>query len=120
MNSEERNLAIQSGLLELQKKYGIRDGDPAFALLELFDLYFRRFQASPSGLHSPTFGEFRDSIEILDERTKTFAKQAMELIQELRNLRATTWRMQFGRWIILVVLVLVALGVGIAIGKYVL
>ena len=34
---------------------------------------------------SPTFEEFRESIELLDQRTKSFAKQAAELIQELRR-----------------------------------
>ena len=33
MNGEERNLTLQNAVLEWQKKYGIRDGDPMLASL---------------------------------------------------------------------------------------
>ena len=41
MNGEERNLTLQNAVLEWQKKYGIRDGDPMLASLELFHIYLR-------------------------------------------------------------------------------
>jgi hypothetical protein len=118
VSEEERNLAFQKELLELQKKYGIRDGDPAFALLELVHLYLRKFPPSPNGSPSPTFEEFRESIETLDQRTKTFAKQAAELTQELRKRPATTRQMWLWCGVILAILILVALAAGIAIGKF--
>ena len=118
MNEEERNLALQNAVLEWQKKYGVRDGDPLLASLELFHLYLRKFPPSPTGSRSPTFEEFRESIEILDQRTKIFVKQAAELIQELRKPPAATRRMWFWCGVILVLLILLALAAGIAIGKF--
>ena len=117
MNTEERNLALQNAVLEWQKKYGIRDGDPMLASLELFHIYLRTFEPSSTGPRSPTFEEFRESIELLDQRTKSFAKQAAELIQELRRFPAAAQR---GHWFFFVFITLAALAAGVAIGKYVL
>ena len=117
MNPEQRNLALQNAVLEWQKKYGIRDGDPMLASLELFHIYLRTFEPSSSGSRSPTFEEFRESIELLDQRTKTFAKQAAELIQELRRFPDAARR---GYWCFFLFITLTALAAGIAFGKYVL
>ena len=118
MNAEERNLALQNAVLEWQKKYGIRDGDPMLASLELFHIYLRTHEPSANGSRPPTFEEFRESIELLDQRTKTFAKQAAELIQELRKLPETARRMRSGRGLVLLVLVLGAFAAGVAIGRF--
>ena len=118
MSPEERNLALQNAVLEWQKKYGIRDGDPMLASLELFHIYLRTHEPSANGARPPTFEEFRESIELLDQRTKTFAKQAAELIQELRKLPATARQMRAGRDPILLLLFVIALAAGIAIGKF--
>ena len=117
MNTEERNLTLQNAVLEWQKKYGIRDGDPMLASLELFHIYLRTFEQPSNASRSPTFGEFRESIELLDQRTKTFAKQAAELTQELRKLPDSARRMGSGRCVVFLILVLCALAAGIAIGK---
>ena len=117
MNAEERSLALQNAVLEWQKKYGIRDGDPMLASLELFHIYLRTNEPTASGSRPPTFEEFRESIEFLDQRTRTFAKQAAELIQELRKLPEAALRMNLGRCLILLLLVLGAFAAGIAIGK---
>jgi hypothetical protein len=84
MTDDERQLALQNAVLEWQKKYGVRDGDPVLAMVELLHVYLKSFAPSLQRSDSPTFGEFRGSIELLDQRTKTFSKQATELIQELR------------------------------------
>jgi hypothetical protein len=118
VNREERNLTLQNAVLEWQKKYGIRDGDPMLASLELFHIYLRTYEPSATGTRSPTFEEFRESIELLDQRTKTFAKQAAELIQELRKLPQTARQMRSGHGLILLLLALGALAAGIVIGKF--
>lgn len=122
MSSAERNLALQNGVLEWQKKYGIRDGDPMLASLELFHLYLRTNEPKANGSAKeslpPTFGEFRESIEILDQRAKTFAKHATELIQELRKLPESTRKMRSGGSFM--VFLLLALLAGIAIGRFLL
>ena len=118
MNAEERNLALQNAVLEWQKKYGIRDGDPMLASLELFHIYLRTSEPTATGSRPPTFEEFRESIELLDQRTKTFAKQASELIQELRKLPDTARQMRSRRGALFFLLLLAALAAGIAIGKF--
>ena len=86
MIGEDSELALKNAVLEWQKKYGIRDGDPLLASLELFHIYLRISQPSAGQQASrpPTFEDFRASVELLDQRSKGFAKQAAELIQELR------------------------------------
>ena len=118
MNAEERNLALQNAVLEWQKKYGIRDGDPMLASLELFHIYLRTHEPTANGSRPPTFEEFRESIELLNQRTKTFAKQATELTHELRKLPETARQMRSGRWLFFFLLTLAALVAGIAIGKF--
>lgn len=117
MNTEERNLALQNAVLEWQKKYGIRDGDPMLASLELFHIYLRTFEPSSTGPRSPTFEEFRESIELLDQRSKSFAKHAAELTQELRRFSTATRQ---GHWFVFVFITLAVLAAGVAIGKFVL
>ena len=118
MNSDERNLTLQNAILEWQKKYGIRDGDPMLASLELFHIYLRTSEPATTGSRSPTFEEFRETIELLDQRTKTFAKQSTELIHELRKLPETARQMRSGRGVIFFLLLLIALAAGIAIGRF--
>ena len=118
MKGEQREMMLKTAVLEWQKKYGVQDGDPLLASLELFHIYLRTHEQPSNGSHSPTFGEFRESIELLDQRTKTFAKQASELTQELRKLPDSARRMGSGRCIVLLILVLGALAAGIAIGKF--
>jgi len=118
VNADDRDLALQNAVLEWQKKYGIRDGDPMLASLELFHIYLRTQEPPANGLRPPTFEEFRESIELLDQRTKTFAKHAAELIQELRKLPATTRQVRFSRIVIFLVLLVAALAAGIVIGKF--
>jgi hypothetical protein len=119
MSGEDRNLTLQNAVLEWQKKYGIRDGDPMLASLELFHIYLRTSEPSANGSRSPTFEEFRESLELLDRRTKAFVKQAAELIQELRKLPEATRHLRSARWFILLFLLLGAVATGIFIGKFV-
>ncbi len=119
MKNDERNLTLQNAILEWQKKYGIRDGDPILASLELFHIYLRTSEPAANGSRPPTFEEFRESIELLDQRTKTFAKQAAELIQELRKLPEAARQVRASRGLLFVLVALAALAAGIAIGKFV-
>jgi len=120
MRNEQRDMMLKTAVLEWQKKYGVQDGDPLLASVELFQIYMRSFLIGEpgDGIPSPSFHEFRESFELLDQRTKTFAKQATELIQELRKLPETARQMRSGRGVILFLLLSVALAAGIAIGKF--
>src|SRR5688500_10465108 len=87
MKNEQREVALRTAVLEWQKKYGIQDGDPLLASLELFQIYLGTFQSGTpgNGSHFPSFEEFRDSIELLDARSKAFSKQVAELTDGLRE-----------------------------------
>ena len=86
MIDEDSELTLKNAVLEWQKKYGIRDDDPLLASLELFHIYLRITHPSAGQQDSrpPSFDDFRASVELLDQRSKKFSKQAGELIQELR------------------------------------
>ena len=88
-----------------------------FTFPGLFHIYLRTHEPSANGSRPPTFEEFCESIELLDQRTKTFAKQATELIQELRKLPDTARRTR-SSGVILLLLVLGAFATGVAIGKF--
>ena len=84
MSEDPLKLALRAGILQWQKKWGITDGDPILACLELYEIYFNTVRPSSDGSRPPSFEEFRSSLEVLDQRGRTFTKQAAELIQELR------------------------------------
>jgi hypothetical protein len=89
MKGDPREMMLRTAVLEWQKKYGVQDGDPLLASLELFQIYLANLQtgdASGSGL---SFQEFRESFELLDQRSKIFAKHAADLIEALRQVPNT-------------------------------
>lgn len=84
MNDDSVTLALRNSVLQWQKKYGVVDGDPILACLELFEIYFTTIRPKAEDSRPPTFEEFRSSLELLDQRSKGFTKQAAEVIQEMR------------------------------------
>ncbi len=84
MSEDQLKLALRAGILQWQKKWGVTDGDPILACLELFEIYFNAMRPGGNGTKPPSFEEFRSSLEVLDQRGRGFTKQAGELIQELR------------------------------------
>jgi hypothetical protein len=120
--NEQREIALRTAVLEWQKKYGIQDGDPLLASLELFQICFGSFQSATQGDGSyfPSFEEFRDSIELLDARSKTFSKQAAELTEALRDAPNIKRQLRSYRALALVLIALSALVAGVLIGRFVL
>lgn len=84
MSEDQLKLALRAGILQWQKKWGVTDGDPILACLELYEIYFNAMRPGGDGTRPPSFEEFRSSLELIDQRGRTFTKQAAELIQELR------------------------------------
>jgi hypothetical protein len=84
VNDDSVKLALRNSILQWQKKYGVVDGDPILACLELFEIYFTAIRPTRDDSRPPTFEEFRSSLELLDQRSKGFTKQAAEVIQEMR------------------------------------
>jgi hypothetical protein len=44
MKGEPREMMLRTAVLEWQKKYGVQDGDPLLASLELFQIYLANLQ----------------------------------------------------------------------------
>lgn len=121
MTTEDRNLALRAAILEWQKKYGIRDGDPMLATLELFHIYFEGLQPDAAAAQRPLlFEEFRGSLELVDERAKSFVKQSAELIAEMRTFSALRDQLHSYRAVGIILLALAAGGVGVLLGKFIL
>ena len=70
-----------------QKKHGVADNDPLFAAVELFDIYAASLGPKPSGKPAdpPGFGEFRDTLEKLDQISKSLTNVAQDLTKEIRK-----------------------------------
>lgn len=122
MISEDSELALKNAVLEWQKKYGIRDGDPLLASLELFHIYIHITHppAGQQGSRPPTFDDFRASVELLDQRSKGFAKQAGELIQELRIAPDIQRRLRAYNASALLLTFIGAFATGLLVGKFLL
>ncbi len=122
MIGEDGELTLKNAVLEWQKKYGIRDGDPLLASLELFHIYLSITHptAGQPTAKQPTFEDFRASVELLDVRSKGFAKQAGELIQELRIAPDIQRRLRAYKASALLLTFMGAFGTGLLIGKFLL
>ncbi len=122
MIGEESELTLKNAVLEWQKKYGIRDGDPLLASLELFHIYLRITHppAEHQGSRPPTFDDFRASVELLDQRSKGFVKQAGELMQELRIAPEIQRRLRSYKASALLFIFIGAFSSGLLIGKFLL
>lgn len=122
MTTEARKLALRTAILEWQKKYGIRDGDPMLATLELFHIYFEGLQTpdEATAQRPLLFEEFRGSLELVDERARSFVKQSAELIGEMRTFSALQEQLRSFRASGIILLALFAAGAGALVGKFLL
>jgi hypothetical protein len=82
--------SLQTAILEWQKKYGIADGDPAMAVVELLTIHLTAVKPSALPVEGerevpPSYAEFRETVELLDRRAKCFVDQSLDLIQQLRS-----------------------------------
>ncbi len=85
MKDEEKS-TLQAAVLDWRKKYGLQDGDPMLAVIELWEIYFDQARLPESrGSH---LEDFRKSVLQLDHLEKSILTQAGELIQELRAIPA--------------------------------
>lgn len=114
MSSEDHDNALRTSILEWQKKYGVQDGDPLLAALELFQIHLSNF--TPFSF----FEEFRDSIELLEIHSKAFSKQVAEVSEALHavpNLKQQLGSYHAAAYVLVAFFALVA---GILMGKFLL
>lgn len=119
MTEEIPDTDLRSGIARWQQKYQIGDGDPALACLELFDLYVASLRQRTPDSPPLRFEEFRSTMELLDSRSKGFAKHASELIHELRQVTQTQRRLRRASLLSGVLAGLAAFAAGILFGIYV-
>jgi len=118
--SEDAPVAdLRAGIARWQQKYCIADGDPALACLELFDLYVLSLRQRTPDSPPLRFEEFRSTLELLDQRSKGFAKHASELIHELRRATQTQRQLRRASLLSIVLMTLAAFAAGILTGIHV-
>jgi len=117
MDNDDTTTAFTHAVLRWQKKYGIGDGDPMLASLELLDIYFNARRPVAGDGRPPTFEEFRESLDTLQQRSREFTRHANELIQRIETAPKPVARR--ARNAALVVLTLIgAVIAGVLLGKF--
>ena len=120
--NEQHDTTALAAVVEWQKKYTVKDGDPLFASIELFQIYFGEIQSTAKSETSriPSFVEFRDSLELIDGCGKRFSKQAAELIDAMRGVQNIRKQVQFYHAVLFALLALLCVIFGIYIGMFIL
>jgi len=93
-----------------QKKHAVADDDPLFAAVELFDIYAESLnpQTPEKPTNPPSFGEFRDSLEKLDQISKNLTNIAQDLTQQIRKVLPKKQNSgSFGLFVVLITIFLV-------------
>lgn len=110
---------LRAGIARWQQKHGIGDDDPAIACVELFDLYVASLRQRTPDSPPLRFEEFRSTLELLDARSKAFAKTAADLTHELRQAAQTQRQLRRVSLISIVIATLAAFAAGLLTGIHV-
>ena len=116
MNAED---AVAAAIAEWQHKYRITDDDPMIAVLELVQTYLqhaREISDDPSS-PLPSFEDFRATIELLDQRSKSFVSEASDLSVELGHFAQAVERINQQHFLTLSALTVLGLIFGVFIGR---
>ena len=84
MSDDDPKLVLKNAILEWRKKYGVQDGDPMLAAVELWEIYFTHTQLNGPKEHLPSFEDFRSTMEQCERLGDDFTGRAAEIIEELR------------------------------------
>ena len=116
MNAEE---AVAAAIGDWQHKYKVRDDDPMLAVLELVQTYLRHAPRPevPPGPPLPTFEDFRETIELLDQRSKSFVSEASDLSVELGRFAQAIERINQQHFLTLLVFTVLGLVAGVFLGR---
>jgi hypothetical protein len=95
------NDPLTEAIGEWQRKHHIADGDPMIAALDLVRIYLKHSRAPDNDpdASTPSFENFRGTIELLDRRSKAFIHQATDLVAELRRFGQNVSRINRARFI---------------------
>ena len=97
-----------------QRKHRIADDDPILAVLELVRLQLQHARTDRDDVAAvpPSFEDFRGTIELLDRRSKAFINQSADLLTELRRFGLNVQRMNRGRFVTQLILVILGAIIG--------
>lgn len=97
---------VAIAISEWQRRHRIADDDPILAVLELVRLQLQhaRTERNDTEPAPPSFEDFRDTIELLDRRSKSLIGQASDLIAELRRFGQKVERLNRVRFVSVFVL----------------
>jgi hypothetical protein len=108
------NDPLATAVADWQHKYRIADDDPILAVLELVRLQLQhaRVDRTDADAAPPSFEDFRGTIELLDRRSKAFINQSADLLTELRRFGLNVQRMNRGRFVTQLLLVILGAIIG--------
>lgn len=104
---------LAHAISEWQRKHHIADDDPVIAVLELVRLHLQHARPQQHDDATPSFEDFRSTVELLDRRSKTFVNQASDLVSELRRFSLNLRRLNRVRFLIQVLLLIVGAIIGL-------
>ncbi len=112
---------LERAISEWQRKHHIADGDPMIAALDLVRVYLEhsRDVGQRDDATTPSFEDFRGTIELLDRRSKSFVNQASDLVAELCRFGQNVERLNRVHVATLLVLTACAVLVGFLISRWV-
>jgi hypothetical protein len=77
----------EEAIRQWQLKHRVPDGDPVLIFLELARLSLRHACAkSGEDERIPSYAEYRETVELMDNRSKVFIGQAKDLLETMRLL----------------------------------
>ena len=115
MNADD---PLERAIGEWQRNHHIADGDPMIAALELVRVYLQHARHDDSqDAVIPSFDDFRSTIELLDQRSKSFINQASDLVSELRRFGQNVERLNRVRLVMVVAMVSLATIIGVLLGR---
>ena len=111
--------ALEDAVASWRKKHNVREDDPMMAALDLVRVYLAHAPRPlpDSSEVPPTYGEFRETVELLDRRADSFAKQSLDLIIELRRVADRGSNKRELSFTALVLLVIVAAAAGYLLAR---
>lgn len=120
MSTDDPKLMLKNAILEWRKKYGVQDGDPMLAAVELWEIYFSQAQLTGTKERLPSFEEFRNTMEQCERLSGDLTGRAAEIIEELRAVPKIRSDLNRFPMFALCFTAALALLAGILIGRFVL
>lgn len=109
---------FQQAIEQWRQQHKLREDEPLLLCLELFRIHQQQWDAIRRE-ELPSFSDFRDSLVQLHQHTTAFQRQAAALTEELRRYKSAT-RLVAPSVTGLLLTALLAIVVGIFIGRYLL